>query len=55
MSDVINSLTLFNEGILNENIPDKNYTFYTILHGLIQHDIYHAGQIALIKKALTDI
>jgi uncharacterized damage-inducible protein DinB len=29
------------------------YTFYTLLHGLIHHDVYHAGQISLIKKALV--
>ena len=25
---------------------------YTLLHGLVQHDAYHAGQIAILKKAL---
>jgi DinB superfamily len=25
---------------------------YGIVHGVIQHDLYHAGQIALIRKAL---
>jgi uncharacterized damage-inducible protein DinB len=24
---------------------------YRLLHGVIQHDLYHAGQIALLKKA----
>ncbi len=23
-----------------------------MIHGVIQHDVYHAGQIGLIKKAL---
>jgi uncharacterized damage-inducible protein DinB len=23
---------------------------YVLLHGLIQHDVYHAGQIAILKK-----
>jgi uncharacterized damage-inducible protein DinB len=27
-------------------------TFYILLHGAIQHIAYHAGQIALLKKAL---
>ena len=27
-------------------------TRYVILHGIIQHDLYHAGQIAILKKAL---
>ncbi|MCI0532086.1 MAG: DinB family protein, partial [candidate division Zixibacteria bacterium] len=29
----------------------KNYR-YIILHGVIQHNLYHAGQIMLLKKAL---
>jgi uncharacterized damage-inducible protein DinB len=26
------------------------YSPYFLLHGVIQHDLYHAGQIALLKK-----
>lgn len=26
---------------------------YYTLHGIIQHDVYHAGQIAILKKAVT--
>ena len=26
-------------------------TYYTLLHGVIHHDLYHIGQINLIKKA----
>ena len=25
-------------------------TYYELLHGIVQHDAYHAGQMALIKK-----
>jgi len=25
-------------------------TFYDEAHGVIQHNVYHAGQIALLKK-----
>jgi uncharacterized damage-inducible protein DinB len=28
-------------------------TMYSNLHGLVQHDLYHAGQIAILKKAIT--
>jgi uncharacterized damage-inducible protein DinB len=31
------------------NLPDSRYV---LLHGLVQHDLYHAGQIAVLKKAL---
>ncbi|HKV04231.1 MAG TPA: DinB family protein [Candidatus Acidoferrales bacterium] len=26
---------------------------YVTLHGVVQHDLYHAGQIAVLKKALA--
>jgi uncharacterized damage-inducible protein DinB len=28
-------------------------TFYDEAHGVIQHDVYHAGQIALLKKGFS--
>jgi uncharacterized damage-inducible protein DinB len=27
-------------------------SYYELLHGIVQHDAYHAGQIAIVKKAL---
>lgn len=36
---------------LQQIVPGKRYTVYFMLHGLVQHDLYHAGQIALLKKA----
>jgi uncharacterized damage-inducible protein DinB len=36
---------------LNDLVSDKKgYTFYVLLHGIVQHNLYHAGQIALLKK-----
>lgn len=29
-------------------------TVYVTLHGVIQHDLYHAGQIAILKKAMSE-
>jgi uncharacterized damage-inducible protein DinB len=28
-------------------------SYYVLLHGIVQHDVYHSGQIALLKRALT--
>ena len=28
-------------------------SYYVTLHGLVQHDAYHSGQIALLKKATS--
>jgi uncharacterized damage-inducible protein DinB len=35
---------------LQEMVVGKDHSVYVMLHGLIQHDLYHAGQIALLKK-----
>ncbi|MBL7858094.1 MAG: DinB family protein [Cyclobacteriaceae bacterium] len=45
----------FPEEKLHEEVPHSSYhyTFYTMLHGIIQHDLYHLGQIVLITKALA--
>jgi uncharacterized damage-inducible protein DinB len=37
---------------LNENAGGAEYNFYFLLHGVVQHNLYHAGQIALLKRAL---
>ena len=35
---------------LRERVPGKKYDFYFLLHGVAQHELYHAGQIAILKK-----
>lgn len=40
------------EDQLEENAGGSDYSRYVLLHGVIQHDLYHAGQIAILKKAL---
>ena len=39
------------ESRLTEIVPGKPYTIEFMLHGLVHHDLYHAGQMALLKKA----
>jgi hypothetical protein len=34
-------------------VADPPYPAYTQFVGLTQHDLYHAGQIALLKRALA--
>lgn len=38
---------------LKENVAGREYSAYFLLHGLAQHNLYHAGQIALLKKAVA--
>ena len=41
------------ESRLRDRVPGKRYDFCHMLHGIAQHELYHAGQIALLKKAQT--
>jgi len=49
---LLEALKGFDSSKLYDAVPhgSYNYNFYTLLHGIIHHDLYHAGQIALIKK-----
>jgi uncharacterized damage-inducible protein DinB len=36
---------------LRDLVPGKRYDFYHMFHGIAQHELYHAGQIAILQKA----
>ncbi|HET9790973.1 MAG TPA: DinB family protein [Candidatus Angelobacter sp.] len=42
----------FGDERLGETVPGRDYAFYNLFHGIVQHSIYHGGQIAILKKAL---
>ena len=35
---------------LSETVTGKRYSVYFLLHGIVQHNLYHAGQIAILRK-----
>ena len=35
---------------LGERVPGKKYNIRFMLDGVVQHELYHAGQIAILKK-----
>ncbi len=39
--------------LVDQQTSGANTSRYVVLHGVIQHDLYHAGQIAILKKALA--
>ncbi len=42
-----------NDARLDEIIGARHdQTLYVLLHGIVQHDTYHGGQIAILKRAL---
>lgn len=42
------------DSFLDEKVGGKDYNFGYLLEGVIQHDIYHLGQIGLIESQLKD-
>ena len=49
---LIEALKRVDESRLDEPILVGKSSVYVTLHGVIQHDLYHAGQIAILKKAV---
>lgn len=48
----INFLKTFKESDFEKVYPDNNMNYYEHIHGIIQHDAYHLGQISLLSKSL---
>ena len=48
-----NALSRLNAERIDELSAAGKRSFYDEAHGLIQHNVYHAGQIALLKKVFT--
>jgi uncharacterized damage-inducible protein DinB len=42
----------FDEAKLRDAVPGRSYDFYYLFHGIVQHGLYHGGQIAILKKAI---
>lgn len=50
---LIEAIRSVDESRLDEPIMEGKSSVYVTLHGVIQHDLYHAGQIAILKKGLS--
>jgi uncharacterized damage-inducible protein DinB len=51
--ELVDAVEKFPEKSLSKQVPGKkgaHYNFYYMLQGVVQHELYHAGQIALLKK-----
>ena|SRR5882724_1495272 len=51
---LMETVAAFPDSRLRDQVPGKTgdyYDFYYLFSGIVQHELYHAGQIALLKKA----
>jgi uncharacterized damage-inducible protein DinB len=53
-NQLVTLLEVQTDELLDHNVKERNYTFRKLLYGIIQHDIYHLGQIAYIQKLLKE-
>jgi hypothetical protein len=53
-SDLVKKVAAFPDSRLQGRVPGKTesyHDFFYTFSGIVQHELYHAGQIALLKKA----
>lgn len=51
-SELVDIVQQQKDEILSNVVAGREYDFRKLLYGIVQHDIYHIGQIAYIKKML---
>jgi uncharacterized damage-inducible protein DinB len=51
--NLVEAIKQVDEARLDQPILEGLSSVYVTLHGVIQHDLYHAGQIAILKKTTT--
>jgi len=49
--NLVKTVAALPDARLEDRVPGKRYNFRFMLHGVVQHELYHAGQIAVLKKA----
>jgi hypothetical protein len=49
-ADFRNTLSQFDPSRLDEVPPGRNKSIYVDLHGVIQHHLYHLGQIVILRS-----
>lgn len=50
-NQLLTTITAMSHSHLTHQVPGKDYDFEFMFHGLAQHALYHAGQIAILKIA----
>jgi DinB superfamily len=50
---LVEAITGFADDHLDSTVPGRTYNFYRLFQSMTQHAVYHAGQIALLKKSFA--
>jgi hypothetical protein len=52
--DLAAAISSFSDERLQEIVPGRGYDFYHLFHGVVQHSLYHGGQIAMLKRNVNE-
>jgi uncharacterized damage-inducible protein DinB len=47
---LVKTITEKAEALLDAKVDGREYNFRLMLNGIVQHDIYHIGQISIVRK-----
>jgi uncharacterized damage-inducible protein DinB len=50
--ELLASLQQQSDDLLDRKVEERDYAYRKLLYGIVQHDVYHLGQIAYIVKLL---
>jgi hypothetical protein len=50
-ADLLRLVAGLTDARLTERVPGRDYPIFVMLHGITQHNAYHAGQLAILRPA----
>ena len=50
---LLQTVARLDDSVLPEKVPGKDYSIRFLLGGIVRHHVYHAGQVALLKKSIV--
>jgi uncharacterized damage-inducible protein DinB len=50
--EFVSAVERLDDAVLDEDLVQVHRTYYVMLHGMVQHSAYHAGQISILKRQL---
>ena len=52
-AELLKQIEQMTESMLSSPVDGRKYNFRLMMQGIAQHDIYHTGQISMIKKLVS--
>lgn len=50
LEGLVDAVSGFDESRMDDTVPGRSYKYRKMIHGISDHNVYHAGQIAVFRK-----